>query len=362
MVETIGLAGDAAAGATTVAACAAFVPGRSSAASLTFGLLVGARELCTAAAGARPTWSPPAIAVVAAAAEARGLRIAPQIRRQLPEHWRWTMPLPMAACLYGILLGLGLHHLRAQLRRLGAGRDQPRARGPGAGLVIGAAFGIGRAIPIVAGRAGGRPPVRQALHRARWPSARRSTGSSDSGTQRRSESLRRRWRPRHGDRRANRGDERRRSVGGGQGDRVSERGTGRASFAPAARPTACRGTTRRLGGPLAAVIRRRPDQDPEPLQAERPDLALRPARGGPRDLARLAHLLEPQPRAHRADGEADHGHAAIRATSSGSRLSTRQPPSAIRASTEGRVVFTVSGRRSNSIRLVRLNSGRNGRC
>ena len=37
----------------------------------------------------------------------RGMRIVPQIRRQLPEGWRWTMPLPLAAGLYGVLLGLG---------------------------------------------------------------------------------------------------------------------------------------------------------------------------------------------------------------------------------------------------------------
>ena len=48
-----------------------------------------------------------AIAVAAAVAEARGTRIVPQIRRQLPERWRWTMPMPLAAALYGILLGLG---------------------------------------------------------------------------------------------------------------------------------------------------------------------------------------------------------------------------------------------------------------
>ncbi len=47
------------------------------------------------------------IALLAAVAEARGMRIVPQIRRQVPEHWRRVMPLPLAAFLYGILLGLG---------------------------------------------------------------------------------------------------------------------------------------------------------------------------------------------------------------------------------------------------------------
>ena len=48
-----------------------------------------------------------AIAVLAAVLELRGTRIVPQIRRQLPEHWRRVMPMPLAAPLYGVLLGLG---------------------------------------------------------------------------------------------------------------------------------------------------------------------------------------------------------------------------------------------------------------
>ena len=45
--------------------------------------------------------------MAAASPRPAGLRIVPQIRRQLPEGWRWTMPLPLAAGLYGVLLGLG---------------------------------------------------------------------------------------------------------------------------------------------------------------------------------------------------------------------------------------------------------------
>ena len=69
-----------------------------------------------------------AIAVAAAAAEARGMRIVPQIRRQLPEGWRWTMPLPLAAGPLRDPARARVHHLRAQLRRLGAGGDQRRPR------------------------------------------------------------------------------------------------------------------------------------------------------------------------------------------------------------------------------------------
>ena len=52
-----------------------------------------------------------AAVVVAAAAilsDAAGLRVRPQIRFQVPERWRRTMPLPRALFLYGLLLGTGL--------------------------------------------------------------------------------------------------------------------------------------------------------------------------------------------------------------------------------------------------------------
>src|SRR6185295_10608938 len=90
------------------------------------------------------------IALAAAFAEARGTRIVPQIRRQLPESWRWTMPLPLAAGLYGVLLGLGFTTFVLSfgvwaLAGIGVALGDPTS-----GLVIGAAFGVGRAIPVVA--------------------------------------------------------------------------------------------------------------------------------------------------------------------------------------------------------------------
>ena len=48
------------------------------------------------------------IAAAAVASDAAGLRVRPQIRFQVPEHWRRTMPLPRALFLYGLLLGTGL--------------------------------------------------------------------------------------------------------------------------------------------------------------------------------------------------------------------------------------------------------------
>lgn len=48
------------------------------------------------------------IAAAAIASDAAGLRVRPQVRFQVPERWRRTMPLPRALFLYGLLLGSGL--------------------------------------------------------------------------------------------------------------------------------------------------------------------------------------------------------------------------------------------------------------
>ena len=94
-------------------------------------------------------------------------RIVPQIRRQLPERWRWTMPLPSRGGALRDPARARLHHVRPQLRRLGAGGDQRRARRSGRASLIGAAFGIGRAHP---GRCAVAPlvdtPARDQVHRA----------------------------------------------------------------------------------------------------------------------------------------------------------------------------------------------------
>ena len=107
MVETVGIAGRRGRRRTTIAACATFLPGALIGGVVTFGSLAVLGEAIHGAGGRLAYVLAAGIAIAAAAAEARGLRIVPQIRRQLPEAWRWTMPLPLASALYGILLGLG---------------------------------------------------------------------------------------------------------------------------------------------------------------------------------------------------------------------------------------------------------------
>jgi hypothetical protein len=147
MVETIGLAGDEGRRWTTIAACASFAPGAMAGGVLTFGFLSAVGGL-THEAGQLAYVLAALIAVAAAVAEARGRRIAPQIRRQLPEGWRWTMPLPVAAGLYGVLLGLGFTTFVLSFGVWALAGISVALGDPSTGLVIGAAFGVGRAIPI----------------------------------------------------------------------------------------------------------------------------------------------------------------------------------------------------------------------
>src|SRR5213076_270881 len=115
----------------------------------TFGLLSAFGEAIHGPGGRLAYLVAAGIAVAAAAADARGLRIAPQIRRQLPEGWRWTMPLPLAAGLYGVLLGLGFTTFVLSFGVWALAGISLALGDPGAGLVIGVAFGIGRSIPVL---------------------------------------------------------------------------------------------------------------------------------------------------------------------------------------------------------------------
>lgn len=89
------------------------------------------------------------IALTAALAEARGAAIAPQIRRQVPEHWRRRLPLPFAAWLYGVLLGLGFTTYVLTFAVWALATLVFAVGDPVAGVAVGLAFGVGRALPIV---------------------------------------------------------------------------------------------------------------------------------------------------------------------------------------------------------------------
>lgn len=149
MIETIGPTGHTGGRRTTYAACATFFPGAVIGGLVTFGglavlggLLFGADERLAYLVAA-------AIAVGAAALEARGTRIVPQIRRQLPEHWRRVMPMPVAALLYGCLLGLGFTTFVLTFGVWALAAISFAVGDPATGAAVGVAFGVGRAVPIV---------------------------------------------------------------------------------------------------------------------------------------------------------------------------------------------------------------------
>ena len=150
MVETIGPTGHTGGRPTTIAACATFLPGALVGALLTFGGLALLGRALHGAGGELAYVLAASVAVVAAVAEARGARIAPQIRRQLPEHWRRVMPMPLAAALYGVLLGLGFTTFVLTFGVWALAGISLALGEPGAGLAIGLGFGVGRALPIVA--------------------------------------------------------------------------------------------------------------------------------------------------------------------------------------------------------------------
>ena len=153
MIETIG-----GPRRSVLRSCAIFALGAAVGGLITFGTVAAAGS----AVHGRGVTVAAVIALAAAIAELRGARITPQIRRQVPEHWRRTLPLPLAAGLYGVLLGLAfttfvltfaVWALAALVFALGQSL---------LGIVVGVAFGVGRALPIVAiaplleRRAGGR--------------------------------------------------------------------------------------------------------------------------------------------------------------------------------------------------------------
>jgi hypothetical protein len=148
-IDTIGPTGHTGGRRITAAACATFLPGAVVGGLLTFGSLAWLGQLLHGAGGRAAYVVAAAIALLAAVLEIRGTRIVPQIRRQLPEHWRRVMPMPLAASLYGVLLGLGFTTFVLSFGVWALAGVSLAVGDQSLGLLLGAAFGIGRAIPIV---------------------------------------------------------------------------------------------------------------------------------------------------------------------------------------------------------------------
>ena len=149
MVETLAPTGYAGRLRTSVPACATFALGALAGGVATFGALA----LAGAALGAGGPAAAGAAAVVtmaAAAGEARDARIVPQIRRQVPEHWRRVLPVPVAAAGYGALLGLAFTTFVLSFAVWALAGISVALGDPGLGVALGLAFGAGRALPVIA--------------------------------------------------------------------------------------------------------------------------------------------------------------------------------------------------------------------
>jgi len=130
------------------AALAAFVLGALAGGVVTFG---GLAALGAALPGGRGVVvAAVALALAGAALDALGAPIVPQIRRQVPEPWRRVLPLPVAAGLYGVLLGMGFTTFVLSFAVPALAAVSLVMGDVVLGVVTGAAFGAGRALPIVA--------------------------------------------------------------------------------------------------------------------------------------------------------------------------------------------------------------------
>jgi hypothetical protein len=145
MVETLAPAGYAGRLRTTILACATFALGALVGGVITFGGLALLGDALGTAAPAVAAL----IALAAAAGEARGARIMPQVRRQVPESWRRVMPVPLAAGLYGVLLGLGFTTFILTFAVWALAGVSVALGDPALGLLVGLAFGAGRTLPVV---------------------------------------------------------------------------------------------------------------------------------------------------------------------------------------------------------------------
>ena len=151
MIETIGPAGHTGGRSTTSSACATFTARRARRRACSpSALLALLGELLEGAGGGfavpgrggdrRRCGGSPSCAECA---------ILPQLRRQLPEHWRRVMPMPLAAGLYGVLLGLGFTTFVLTFGVFALAGIAFAVGDPAVGLAVGLAFGVGRALPIV---------------------------------------------------------------------------------------------------------------------------------------------------------------------------------------------------------------------
>jgi hypothetical protein len=125
---------------------AAFTAGLALGAALVFG---GLAALGAAISGHWVVVAALALAAAAVVSDALGLRVRPQVRFQVPEPWRRTMPLSRALFLYGLLLGAGLTTYVPATAAWALPALSLALGDVVASLAIAAGFAAGRALPVL---------------------------------------------------------------------------------------------------------------------------------------------------------------------------------------------------------------------
>jgi hypothetical protein len=148
VVETIGSRRAHLGGRAIAASCTTFALGALLGGAITFGGLASLGALAGGGSGGRALVAVVAILALTALGELLGVRVFPQIRRQVPEPWRRTMPLPLATGLYGVLLGFGFTTYVLTLAVWALAGIALASGEPATGLLIGLGFGAGRALPV----------------------------------------------------------------------------------------------------------------------------------------------------------------------------------------------------------------------
>ncbi|HEY3207112.1 MAG TPA: hypothetical protein VGJ58_09200 [Gaiellaceae bacterium] len=133
-----------------VATCLTFAAGALLGGAAMFGSLALAGAVLPGTGTVVAVGAAAFVVVIAAVAELRSVRIAPQIRRQVPEPWRRSMPLTLAAALYGVLLGFGFATFVLTFAVWALAAVVLAVGDPAVGVVVGLAFGAGRALPVAA--------------------------------------------------------------------------------------------------------------------------------------------------------------------------------------------------------------------
>lgn len=133
----------------TLLACLSFGIGALFGGVLTFVVLAVVGSLLGDRGSGLAEMAGAVIALTAAVLDWRGVKIAPQIRRQVPERWRWVMPLPLAAGLYGLLLGLGFTTFVLSFAVWALAGISIAVGSLTFGVIVGLAFGFGRTLPIL---------------------------------------------------------------------------------------------------------------------------------------------------------------------------------------------------------------------